>query len=55
MTLLPAMAVAATMVYWLSGFIGRHFSELTTSIIDLLLFVTVMVTVNTFLKNMRGD
>jgi ribosomal protein S19 len=55
MTLLPAVAVAATMVYWLSGFIGQHFSELATSIIDLLLFVVFMVTINTFLKNLRGD
>jgi hypothetical protein len=55
MTLLPAMAVAATVVYWLSGLIGRHFSELTTQILDLFLFVGVMVVVQTFLKNMRGD
>jgi hypothetical protein len=55
MTLLPAVAVAATMVYWLSGFIGQHFSELATSIIDLLLFVVFMVAINTFLKNLRGD
>lgn len=55
MTLLPAVAVAATMVYWLSGFIGQYFSELATSVIDLLLFVVIMVSINTFLKNMRGD
>ncbi len=55
MTLLPAVAVAATMVYWLSGFIGQYFSELATQIIDLLLFVVIMVAVNTLLKNWRGD
>ena len=55
MTLLPAIAVAATMVYWLSSFIGRHFSELTTQIIDLLLFVVIMTALNRLLKNWRGD
>jgi len=54
-TLLPAIAVAATMVYWLSGFIGRHFSELTTQIIDLLLFVVIMTVLNRLLKSWRGD
>ena len=55
MTLLPAMLVAATMVYWLSGFIGQYFSELTTQVLDLFLFVIVMVVINTLLKKMRGD
>jgi hypothetical protein len=55
MTLLPAVAVAAAMVYWLSGLIGQYFSELATQIIDLLLFVVIMVAVNTLLKNWRGD
>ncbi|MGD9841781.1 MAG: hypothetical protein AB7F79_03935 [Steroidobacteraceae bacterium] len=55
MTLLPSVAVAATMVYWLSGFIGRYFSEMATQIIDLLLFVVIMVSINTLLKNWRGD
>ena len=55
MTLLPAMIVAATMVYWMSGFIGRYFSELTTQVLDLFLFVGVMVFINTLLKKARGD
>jgi heme/copper-type cytochrome/quinol oxidase subunit 1 len=55
MTLLPAIAVAATMVYWLSHFIGQYFSELGTQIIDLLLFVGFMVAINTLLKNWRGE
>ena len=55
MTLLPAVAVAATVVYWLSGFIGHYFSELATQVIDLLLFVIVMVAINTLLKSWRGD
>jgi hypothetical protein len=55
MTLLPAIAVAATLVYWLSHFIGQYFSELATQIISLLLFVVVMVAVNTLMKNLRGD
>lgn len=55
MTLIPAMAVAAVIVYWLSGLIGQHFSELTTQILDLFLFVGVMVTVQVFLKKLRGD
>lgn len=55
MTLLPAVAVAATMVYWLSGFIGRYFSELATQVIDLFLFVAIMVVINTLLKKARGD
>jgi hypothetical protein len=55
MTLLPAIAVAATMVYWLSHFIGQYFSELATQVIDLLLFVGIMVAINTLLKSWRGD
>ncbi|MGE0114327.1 MAG: hypothetical protein AB7T07_05520 [Steroidobacteraceae bacterium] len=55
MTLLPAIAVALTLVYWLSGFIGQYFSELTTQIIDLLLFVVIMTAINTLLKSWRGD
>lgn len=55
MVLLPAVAVAAVVVWWLSGLIGQHFSELTAQVIDLFLFVGVMVTVHTFLKNLRGD
>jgi len=53
MTLLPAIALAGGLVYWLSGFIGRFFSPNVTSLIDLLLFVTIMVATNTFLKNLR--
>jgi hypothetical protein len=55
MTLLPAIAVAATMVYWLSGFIGQHCSELATQIIDLFLFVIIMTLLNRLLKSWRGD
>lgn len=55
MTLLPAVAVALTMVYWLSGFIGQYFSELATQVIDLLLFVVIMTAINTLLKSWRGD
>ena len=55
MTLIPAMAVAATVVYWLSGLIGSHFSELAAQVIDLFLFVGVMVAVQMLLKNLRGD
>jgi len=53
MTLLPSVAFAACIVYWLSDFIGRFCSPNVTSLIDLLLFVTIMVATNTFLKNLR--
>jgi len=36
-------------------FFGQYFSELATQIISLLLFVVVMVAVNTLMKNLRGD
>lgn len=55
MTILPSMAVAVCVVYVASGFIGRFFSPNATAVIDLLLFVTVLVAVNSFLKNLRGD
>lgn len=55
MTVLPAMALAAVIVYALSGYIGHWFSPNVTSIIDLILFVTVFVATNSFLKNLRGD
>jgi hypothetical protein len=55
MTVLPAMALAACVVYVLSDYIARFFSPNITAVIDLLLFVTVMVATNSFLKNLRGD
>ena len=55
MTLLPAMAANATVFYWLSGLIGRHFSELTAQVLDQFLFVGVMVLVQTVPKNMQED
>lgn len=55
MTVLPAMALAACVVYVSSGFIGRFFSPNITALLDLLLFVVVMVATNSFLKNLRGD
>lgn len=53
MTVLPAMAFAAAMVYWLSRYISTWFSPNVASVIDLLLFVTIMVATNSFLKNLR--
>ena len=55
MTVLPSMAFAAAMVYWLSRYVSHWFSPNVTSVIDLLLFVTIMVATNSFLKNLRGD
>ena len=55
MTVLPAMAFAAAIVYWLSGYISHWFSPNMTSVIDLLLFVVIFVSTHTFLKNLRGD
>ncbi|HYM36018.1 MAG TPA: hypothetical protein VET48_11515 [Steroidobacteraceae bacterium] len=54
MTVLPAMAFAAAMVYWLSHYISRWFSTNVTSLIDLILFVTIFVATNSFLKNLKG-
>lgn len=53
MTLLPAIAFAAAMVYLLSDFIGRFFSPNVTAVIDLLLFVVIMTATHTLLKNLR--
>lgn len=53
MTLLPSVALAMTIVYWLHHFIERHFSVNVSSVIELLLFVVIMVATNTFLKNLR--
>lgn len=53
MTLLPSVAFAAAIVYLLTDYIGRFFSPNATSVIDLLLFVVIMVSTNTFLKNLR--
>jgi hypothetical protein len=53
MTMLPSMAFAAVMVYWLSGYIDNWFSQNVTAVLDLILFVTIFVATNTFLKNLR--
>jgi hypothetical protein len=53
MTVFPSMAFAAAIVYWLSHYISEWFSPNVTSVIDLLLFVTIFVSTNTFLKNLR--
>ena len=53
MTLFPSVALAACVVYLLSGHISHYCSANVTSVIDLVLFVTVMVATNTFLKNLR--
>jgi hypothetical protein len=47
------MAFAAAMVYWLHRYISAWFSTNLASVIDLLLFVTIMVATNTFLKKLR--
>jgi len=53
MTMLPSMAFAAAVVYWLSHYVSRWFSPNVTSVIDLLLFVTIFVATNSLLKNWR--
>lgn len=53
MTLLPSMAFAAAMVYWLSRYVGEWFPTNVAAVIDLLLFVTIFVATNSFLKNLR--
>jgi len=53
MILLPSMAFAAVMVYWLSGYIGQHFSQNVTAVLDLILFVTIFVATHTFLRKLR--
>ncbi|HTE42629.1 MAG TPA: hypothetical protein VK629_17545 [Steroidobacteraceae bacterium] len=53
MIMLPSMAVAAVMVYWLSGYFAERFSQNVTSVIDLILFVTIFVATHTFLKKLR--
>ena len=55
MTLLPSIALAASVVYMLSKFINQYFSDNVTAVIDLLLFVVIMVATNSLLKNLRGD
>jgi hypothetical protein len=52
-TVLPAMAFAVAMVYWLSHYISRWFSPNVASFIDLILFVTILVATNSFLKNLK--
>jgi hypothetical protein len=53
MTILPSMAFAAAMVYWLSHYVSRWFSPNITSVIDLILFVTLFIAMNSLLKNLR--
>jgi hypothetical protein len=53
MTVFPSMAFAAAMVYWLSGYIDNWFSQNVTAVLDLILFVTIFVATNSFLKNLR--
>jgi len=53
MTLLPYMALAMCIVYSMHHLVERHFSANVSSVIELILFVVVMVSTNTFLKNLR--
>jgi hypothetical protein len=53
MTVFPAMAFAAAIVYWLHRYISEWFSPNLASVVDLLLFVVIFVSTNTFLKNLR--
>lgn len=53
MTVLPSMAFAAAIVYWLHQYIAAWFSSGLAPVIDLLLFVTIFVSTNTLLKNLR--
>jgi hypothetical protein len=53
MHVIPAMAFAVAMVYWLSGYIAQWFSPNVTAVLDLILFVTIFVATNSFLKNLR--
>lgn len=55
MTVIPAMAFAAAIVYWLHRYIAQWLSQGLTSFADLLLFVVIMVATNTFLKNLKGE
>jgi len=53
MTLLPSVALAMCIVYWLHRFIERHTSMNVAALIELLLFVVIMVSTNTILKKLR--
>jgi hypothetical protein len=53
MTLLPSMAFAAAIVYWLYRYVSNWFSPNATSVVLLFLFVIIFVATNTFLKNLR--
>jgi hypothetical protein len=55
MRYLPPLVLAMAMVYWLHHYVIRWFSPNVTSVIDLLLFVTILVATNSLLKNLRGD
>lgn len=53
MTVIPSMALAACLVYALSGYIGQFFSQNVAALIDLILFVTIFIATNSLLKNLR--
>lgn len=53
MTLLPSMALAMCIVYSLHHLIQRHFSANMSSVMELILFIVIMVSTNTFLKKLR--
>ena len=52
---IPAMAFAAAMVYWLHRYLAAWFSPNVASVLDLILFVVILVATNSFLKNLKGD
>lgn len=47
------MAFAAAIVYWLHRYINAWLPSGLTPFADLLLFVTLFVATNSFLKNLR--
>jgi hypothetical protein len=53
MTVIPSMTLAGVVVYALSGYIGRFFSQNVASVVDLILFVTFFIATNSLLKNLR--
>jgi len=52
-TIVASMAFASAMVYWLHRYVIAWFSPNLASFIDLILFVTILVATNSFLKNLR--
>jgi hypothetical protein len=53
MTLLPSVALAMCLVYWMHRFIERHVSLNVAAVLELILFVVIMVSTNTILKKLR--